>query len=154
MRDITRTKIHRRASMRRTISGLVAAIALTAAGAAPAMACGYGGCYPYAYSVSNLDRLPDPETQYHVAEPPPQYYYADQGPTYTGPDAFAPYYPFYPEGAVSTWDAYQHRPYYDRYYWRHHYGFHPRHGDRYGYLPRHVTRYGYHSSRPVLRGYY
>jgi hypothetical protein len=136
--------------MRRTISGLVAAIALTAAGAAPAMACGYRGCASYVYIPSNYNRLPDPETQYHVTEPPPQYYYADQGPSYTGPDAFAPYYPFYPEGAVSTWDAYQHRPYYDRDYWRRRYSFHP----RYRYVPRHVTRYGYHYGRPVIRAYY
>src|SRR5438309_11866545 len=87
--------------MRQTISGLVAAIALTAAGAAPAMACGYGGCgYAPAYSYADpgcdtcggrdYDRLADPEAQYDVAQPTPQYYYANQGPTFTGPGAFAP----------------------------------------------------------------
>jgi hypothetical protein len=148
--------------MRQTISGLVAAIALTIAGAAPAMACGYGGCYAPSYSYTytgcgtcgwDYPRLTDPETQYHSAEPRPQYYYADPGPTYTGPGAFAPY------------PAYRHRPYYyrysgaegprvDAYHWRHHYSFHPRHGYRYGHAPHHTTRYGYHDGRPVLRRYY
>ncbi len=176
--------------MRQTISGLVAAIALTAAGAAPAMACGYGGCgYAPAYSYADpgcdtcggrdYDRLADPEAQYDVAQPTPQYYYANQGPTFTGPGAFAPY-PTYQESAVSGWDAYARRPYYhgydggryanatNHYYdgagiggprvatyrWRHHYSFHPRHGYRYGHVPhRHATRYGYHYGRPALRRY-
>src|SRR5271169_6227301 len=34
--------------MRNTIKGLVAAFAVMTAGAAPAMACGYGGCSPCA----------------------------------------------------------------------------------------------------------
>jgi hypothetical protein len=135
--------------MRQTISGLVAAIALTIAGAAPAMACGYGGCYAPSYSYTypgcgtcgwGYERLTDPETQYHSAEPTPQYYYADPGPTYTGPGAFAPR-PHYGDGQrVGT------------YHWRHHYSFHPRHGYRYG--PHHATRYGYHYGRPALRRYY
>lgn len=137
--------------MRQTISGLVAAIALTIAGAAPAMACGYGGCYAPSYSYTYTgcgtcgwghERLTDPETQYHTAEPTPQYYYADPGPTYTGPGAFAP------------------RPHYggglrvDTYHWRHRYSFHPRHGYRYGHVPHHTTQYGYHYGRPALRRYY
>lgn len=135
--------------MRQTISGLVAAIALTIAGAAPAMACGYGGCYAPSYSYTypgcgtcgwGYERLTDPETQYHSAEPTPQYYYADPGPTYTGPGAFAPR-PHYGDGQrVGT------------YHWRHHYSFHPRHGYRYG--PHHATRYGYRYGRPALRRYY
>ena len=167
--------------MRQTISGLVAAIVLTAASAAPAMACGYGGCAPYApaYTTNTgcytcggweYERLTDPETQYHVAEPTPQYYYVNQGPTFTGPGAFAPY-PNYQESAVSGWDAYGRHPYYyghnggrgagvdgprvDAYHWRHHYTFHPgRHSYRYGYVPRHPARYGYHDGRPALRRYY
>jgi len=128
--------------MRQTISGLVAAIALVMVSAAPAMACGgvYGGaCYvpPYPYAGCNggcggwaYERLPDPELQYgaHVYARP-QYYYVNQGPTYTGPGAFAPY-PTYRESAVSGWDVYR-RPYYHR---------HPR---------RH---YSHH--QPVLRRYY
>jgi hypothetical protein len=133
--------------MRQTISGLVAAIALTIAGAAPAMACGYGGCYAPSYSYTytgcgtcGYERLTDPETQYHSVEPTPQYYYADPGPTYTGPGAFAPR-PHYGDGQrVGT------------YHWRHHYSFHPRHG--YRYPPHHATRYGYHYGRPALRRYY
>ena len=108
--------------MRQTISGLVAAIAVVTASAAPAMACGLfgGSCSPcdrayvspcvrtyvptYSYSGCNsgcwaFDRLSDPVQQY---------YYVNQGPTYTGPGAFAPY-PTYQEGAVSGL-RYRHAP--------------------------------------------
>jgi hypothetical protein len=141
--------------MRQIISGLVAAVASTIAGAAPAMACGYGGCYEPSYSPVysgcstcgwDNDRLPNPETQYGSVETPPQTYYVNQGPTFTGPGAFAP-------------DAtHRHRPHYygegprvATYYWRHHYSFHPRHGYRYGHAPHHATRYGYHYGRPAQR---
>jgi hypothetical protein len=92
--------------MRQMISGLVAALALTAAGGAPAMACGYGGCAPSIYTGCGTcggwayDRLTDPETQYHTVQPARQYYYVNPGPTYTGPGAFAPY-PVYQHAAVS-----------------------------------------------------
>jgi hypothetical protein len=180
--------------MRQTISGLFAAIALTTAGAAPAMACGYAGpcaqTYAPGYSYYtytgcgtcggwDYDRLTDPETQYHSVEPSPQYYYINQGPTFTGPAAFAPY-PTYQDSAVSGWDAYARRPYYyghdsgryanatNHYYdgagvegprltsyrWRHHYSFRPRHRYRHGYAPHHhAVHYGYHYGRPVLRRY-
>jgi hypothetical protein len=130
--------------MRQTISGLVAAVAVVFAGAAPAMACGgglfapcqgyvpapvywgcNGGCGGWAY-----ERLPDPVQQY---------YYVNQGPTYTGPGNFAPY-PVYREGTVSGW-GYNRGPYY--------YGgraFHP--SPRYGYRG---MRYGY---RAHARQYY
>ena len=135
--------------MRQTISGLVAAIAVMAASAVPAMACGGlfdGGCSPCGYvspcaqtyvptySGCNTgcggwgyrERLPDPVQQYGaVPAGSPQYYYVDQGPTYTGPGNFAPY-PAYQESAVSGW-GYRHH--------RHHYG--------YGYTPHHSMRYGY-----------
>jgi hypothetical protein len=122
--------------MRQTISGLVAAIAVVTASAAPAMACGgglfggacspcgeayaspcaqayvptygYSGCYGGCWAH---ERLPDPARQYHLSYRLPQYYYVNQGPTYTGPGDFAPY-PTYQEGAVSGWDAYRRRPYY------------------------------------------
>jgi hypothetical protein len=123
--------------MRQTISGLVAAIAVVTASAAPAMACGgglfQGSCSPcgqtYAspcaqtylaptYSACDTgcggwahERLPDPVQQYYLSDRVQQYYYVDQGPTYTGPGNFAPY-PTYQEGAVSGWDAYRRRPYY------------------------------------------
>jgi hypothetical protein len=127
--------------MRQTISGLVAAIAVVTASAAPALACGgYSPCYTpqvyvspaptYGYSGCDTgcggwahERLPDPVHQY---------YYVNQGPTYTGPGNFAPY-PTYQESALSYRDAYR-RPYY--------------HGHR--YAPHH--RYGYHGH--VLRRYY
>jgi hypothetical protein len=114
--------------MRQTISGLIAAIAVVTASAAPAIACGgglfyagpcaqayvpsygysgcYGGCWAY-------ERLPDPARQYHLSYQLPQYYYVNQGPTYTGPGDFAPY-PTYQESAVSGWDTYRHRRYYHR----------------------------------------
>ena len=135
--------------MRQMISGLVAAAAVMFVGSAPAMACGFSPCQPVApvYSGCNTgcggygygagygyERL---------AEPTSQYYYVNQGPTYTGPGAFAPT-PTYQEDAVVApanygygygyrAAAYHHRPYYRPY----RYGY----GPRYGYLPR--THYGY-----------
>ncbi|MDN3278233.1 hypothetical protein QWJ07_28495 [Frankia sp. RB7] len=135
--------------MRQMISGLVAAAAVMFVGAAPAMACGFNPCQPVApvYSGCNTgcggygygagygyERL---------AEPTSQYYYVNQGPTYTGPGAFAPT-PTYQEDAVVApanygygygyrAAGYHHRPYYRPY----RYGY----GPRYGYLPR--THYGY-----------
>ena len=101
--------------MRHMISGLVAAVAVMAA--APAMACGFNPCGQpevyvapapaYSYSGCNPcggwahERLADPEQQY---------YYVNQGPTFTGPGAFAPY-PAY-EDARSGWDGYYHRAHY------------------------------------------
>ncbi len=155
--------------MRQTISGLVAAIALVAASAAPAMACGYvspcgqvyipapvySGCYTgcggWAY-----ERLPDPVQQY---------YYADQGPTYTGPGDFAPY-PTYREGTVYGWHAYRHHPYYYGYHghahfhhWHAHHGFYgypEHHSIRYGYAPHHSYshHYGYGYREHTPRRYY
>jgi hypothetical protein len=106
--------------MRQTILGLVAAIAVMTAGAAPATACGgglFGSCSPCgqayvgpcaepyvaplaAYEYSDCyagcgwvppERLPDPELQYHSSPVRHQYYYVNQGPTFSGPGAFAPY---------------------------------------------------------------
>ena len=117
--------------MRQTISGLVAAIAVVAAGAVPAMACGGGGLFQVRARLADramsararrvtsrprsiraatagcgwaYERLPDPVREYSTAVPVHQYYYADQGPTYTGPGDFAPY-PIYREGgcrAIAT----------------------------------------------------
>jgi hypothetical protein len=164
--------------MRQVISGLVAAAAVMVAGAAPAMACGFGGCspcgdvspcasayaptYSYGYGAGygcntgcggwGYERLAAPATQYYLAYPTTRYYYVNQGPTYTGPGAFAPY-PTYQENAVvapgefaaghygygaAAVGAYPyHRPYYRPY----RYGY----GPRYGYLPR--VNYGYYSPR-------
>jgi hypothetical protein len=108
--------------MRQTIAGVAAAIAVMTVGAVPAMAC--GGLYP-GYAGPCLQRYVP--TQYHhggcyggcggwtyprLPDPVQQYYYVNQGPTYTGPGAFAPY-PTYQESAVSGWDAYRRRPYHD-----------------------------------------
>jgi hypothetical protein len=109
--------------MRQRISGLVAAIAVVTASAAPALACGGGlfySCSPcgtgygspcaqtYVPAYTYYERLADPVQQYYARPVQHQYYYVNQGPTYTGPGAFAPY-PTYPEAAVSGWDAYRHR---------------------------------------------
>jgi hypothetical protein len=168
--------------MRQTVSGMVAAIAVMTAGAAPAMACGFTACSPcgqtyspcqqvYTPPVVNTgcntrcggwayERLADPASQYYP-EPAHQYYYVNQGPTYTGPGAFAPYQT-YQEAAVSGWGAYRHHPhYYDGAGYRWHHSFHYRpwhHSYRYGYAPHHYpARYGYmpyYYGHRVLRRYY
>ena len=116
--------------MRQTISGLLLAIGVMFASAAPASAwCGgviegvYAPCADawQAYATpcgACFERLADPELQYHSAYVgTPQYYYINQGPTYTGPGNFAPY-PYYEERGVTTWRAYRHRH-------AHHYGYRP-----------------------------
>jgi hypothetical protein len=148
--------------MRYLISGVVAAVAVMAA--APAMACGYTSCgspcgysyspcvqpayvapvaafsygygsgcgtgcgYSYGYGYGYAPRLADPTTQY---------YYVNQGPTYSGPGAWAPQ-PTYYEPSVSGWSGYS-RPY------------------GYGYVarPRYwgPRAYGYGAVRPYAYGY-
>src|ERR1700748_3504281 len=135
--------------MRQTIKGLLAAFAVMTAGAAPAMACGFGGCSPCA-AVSPCGTSYAPAYSYEptysyapsysysygggcgscgagwgherLAEPTTQYYYVNQGPTYSGPGSSAPY-PAYEENAV------------------------PSYGYGYGY------QYGYHHSRPWHHSY-
>jgi hypothetical protein len=120
--------------MRLTISGLVAAAAVLAASAAPAMACGWGypcgpayvpiysgcgACGGWGYGGWGFERLPDPVEQYHrYSTALPQYYYVNQGPTYTGPGNFAPY-PVYREAAVSGPVIYRYRGH----AWRVHHGY-------------------------------
>ncbi|MBR0718942.1 hypothetical protein [Bradyrhizobium liaoningense] len=158
--------------MRQMISGLVAAAAVLVVSAAPAAACGYNPCAPVVapvYSGCNtgcggwgFERL---------AEPTSQYYYVNQGPTYTGPGAFAPY-PTYQEDAVVTPGygyGYRARSYgygaaavapYRPYYRPYRYGYGPRvgylprvaYGPRYGYAHRHAP--GYYYGHRVLRRYY
>lgn len=146
--------------MRQTISGLVAAFAVVAASAAPAMACGglFGSyCSPCAGTsyVSPCAPVYAPPlvsggcysgcgwAYQRLAEPTAQYYYVNQGPTYSGPGEFAPY-PAYEESALPTW-GYHHRYY--GYRWHHHYHYVPRHYSmRYGYGP-HYRHWGH----PVLR---
>ncbi len=172
--------------MRQTVSGVVAAIAVMTVGAAPAVACGFTACSPcgqtygpceqvYTPPVVNrgcntgcggwaYEQLAEPATQYY-AEPAHQYYYVNQGPTYTGPGAFAPY-PTYQEEAVSSWGAYRHHPYYygyeDGHYaathsYRWHHSFHYRpwhHSYRYGYTPHHYGYMPYYYGHRLLRRYY
>ena len=107
--------------MRQTISGLVAAIAVVTASAAPAMACGGGlfqsSCSPADRPMSARARSPglrSPAPAYsysgcntgcggwaheRLPDPVQQYYYVNQGPTYTGPGNFAPY-PTYQERSI------------------------------------------------------
>jgi len=141
--------------MRQTIKGLLAAFAVMTAGAAPAMACGFGGCSPCA-AVSPCGTSYAPAYSYepaysyapsysysyggggcgscgagwgheHLAEPTTQYYYVNQGPTYSGPGSYAPY-PAYEENAVPS------------------YGYSQGYGQGYGY--------GYHHYRPWHQSYH
>jgi hypothetical protein len=100
---------------------------------------GYGGCGTgcgYGYATARL------------AEPTTQYYYVNQGPTYTGPGAWAPQ-PTYYEPSVSGWSSYS-RPYDYGYVARPRY-WGPR-AYRYGYM--HHYHGMHHYGRPVLRRYY
>ncbi len=168
--------------MRQTLTGMVAAIGLMTAGAAPAMACGWGGCcsyspcaqtyvpaYTYApaytYSYSGCGTC----GHYgfagwgfeHLAAPTTQYYYVNQGPTYTGPGAFAPY-PAYEEDAVPVYHPRQYG-YYEGagvegpavYGYRWHHRYHAWHHG-YGYAPHHYSyHFGpYYYGHRVLRRYY
>jgi hypothetical protein len=149
--------------MRQMISGLVAAIAVVGASAAPASACGlfqstcgeayvapvYSGCNTGCGGGWAYERLPDPVQQYYP-EAVHQYYFANQGPTYSGPGNFAPY-PSYQESALPTYGYHPH-------YWGHphmHYGY-EHHGygyEHHGYAPHHSMRYGYHGM-PHQYGYH
>jgi hypothetical protein len=128
--------------MRHLISGVVAVVAVMAA--SPAMACGYYGCAPtcgygYGYSPCIQPRYVAPVASFsygygygcgtgcgwtvaRLAEPTTQYYYVNQGPTYSGPGAWAPR-PTYYEPSVYV------RPY--------GYVAHPRWGSR-AYVQRHM----------------
>lgn len=158
--------------MRQMISGLVAAAAVMFAATAPAAACGFNPCQPVApvysgcntgcggYGYGGYERL---------AEPTTQYYYVNQGPTYTGPGAFAPY-PTYREDAVVAPANYgygyraavapYHRPHYRpyRYGYGPRYGYLPRvhygYGPRYGYAHRRAPAPYYYGGHRVLRRYY
>jgi len=128
--------------MRHTIKGLVAAFAVMTAGSAPAMACGGGGCcatahpcattyapaYTYTYNYGGCGTCGAYAGYIYerLAEPTTQYYYVNQGPTFSGPGAFAPY-PTYQENAIP-------------YRWHRHYYHRPLH-------------YGYRTGYPVRRYY-
>jgi len=155
--------------MRNTIKALVAAFAVMTAGAAPAMACGFGGCCA-AYSPCESYVAPvyaAPTYSYsfgtgcgtcgtagwgyaHLAEPTTQYYYVNQGPTYSGPGAFAPY-PAYEESALPNYGYGYHYGYHHHRPWHHsyHYGYAPRH-----YAYRHWGHEGYYWGHPLVRRYY
>ena len=150
--------------MRRTISGIFAAFAVLFAGAAPAMACGYSNCSPcgyastcaqtyyapvfaaptYAHATTGCNTCGTGWGYEHLAEPESQYYYVNQGPTYTGPGAYAPY-PVYQESAIG-WAAYERAPGYygggyetpSYYGYRWHHRYHTWH---HGYRPH---GYAYH----------
>ena len=106
--------------MRQVISGLVAAMAVVTASAAPAAACGYGGCcggafaacaptYAPAYAYNGCDACG--WTYERLADPVTQYYYVNQGPTFSGPGMFAPV-PVYRENALPNygWHRHHHNP--------------------------------------------
>ena len=156
--------------MRQMISGLVAAAAVMFVATAPAAACGFNPCQPVApvYSGCNTGCGGYGYGAYErLAEPTTQYYHVNQGPTYTGPGAFAPY-PTYREDAVVAPANYGYgyraavAPYHRPHYRPYRYGY----GPRYGYLPRvhygYGSRYGYarraapyyYGGHRVLRRYY
>src|SRR5689334_10766302 len=174
--------------MRQMIKGLVAAFAVMTAGSAPAMACGFGGCSPcaavspcgsyapaysyapsYSYSYSGCGTCGTAGwggTGYgyeQLAEPTTQYYYVNQGPTYSGPGAFAPT-PAYEESAIPAYTGYgygYHRPYYHHYgyrQWPRHYGYGYSHHYGYGYPHHYAYRHwgheGYYRGYPLVRRYY
>jgi len=128
--------------MRHLISGLVAAVAVMAA--SPAMACGYSSCAPVAYAApvvaytsSGCNPCGGVGWGYdRLADPVQQYYYVNQGPTYSGPGAWAPA-PVYREGTVSGY-----RPYYG-YGQGYRQGYGQRYGQGYRYGVRPGIRYGY-----------
>jgi hypothetical protein len=156
--------------MRQMISGLVAAIAVVAASAAPAMACG-GGLFQTPCSPCGEAYVPCAQPQVYVApvyvapvysgcdpcggwvherlpDPVQQYYYVNQGPTFTGPGNWAPR-PTYQEGAVWGRDTYHHHPHY------HYYGhYHAPYAYRYGYFHHHVYAHHYGYREHTLRRYY
>lgn len=165
--------------MRHLISGVVAAVAVMAA--SPAMACGYSSCSPcYSYSPC-APRYVAPVATYsygygygcgsgcggyaaaRLVEPTTQYYYVNQGPTYSGPGAWAPQ-PTYYEPSVSGWSNYA-RPYgygyvaRPRYFGPRAYGYggvRPYGAYRYGYAHRHYgMRHAapYHYGRALRRHY-
>ena len=131
--------------MRHLISGLVAAVAVIAA--APAMACGYSSCgaplvyaAPVAvYTSSGCNPCGGGGWGYggyghaRLADPEQQYYYVNQGPTYSGPGAWAPAR-VYQEGMVSGYQGYGNG-----------YGYGVRRGVGYGYGAGYGyrARYGY-----------
>jgi hypothetical protein len=124
--------------MRQSILSALAALAAVTVRAAPALACGYGTCPPCATGCNSGWVFE------HLAEPATQYYYVNQGPTYTGPGAFAPV-PTYEEGAVSGPAVYGYRWHHHPYHWGGYTTYH--HSLRYGYMP-------YHYGHRVLRRYY
>ena len=169
--------------MRQTISGLVAAVAVMTASAVPAMACGGGlfgggcspcgqtyvspcaqayvpapvytgcntGCGGYGYGGYGYDRLSDPVQQY---------YYVNQGPTYSGPGAWAPARVYQEETASGYNYGYRahraYRPYYHapRVSYYHHRDMGYRHmGYHHGYATHHEAA-PYHYGHRVLRRYY
>jgi hypothetical protein len=170
--------------MRQMIKGLLAALAVTTAGVAPAAACGWGsGCCntgyvspcaqtyapTYSYSYSGCGTCNTGWGYERLAEPETQYYYVNQGPTYSGPGAYAPQ-GAYEEEALPAY-GYGHH-----YGYRHHgYGYGYRHEGygygyqrpyhrswhQYGYAPRHYG-YGFHRwggggsyyGHPLVRRYY
>jgi hypothetical protein len=137
--------------MRQMIKGLVAAFAVMTAGAAPAMACGYGPCATYAPAYSYVygsgcgtcgNTWANVWAYDRLAEPTTQYYYVNQGPTYSGPGAFAPY-PTYQETAIPAYTGYGYGYHHRHHYRPHHYAYRQPWGHE-----------GYYNGHPLVRRYY
>jgi hypothetical protein len=168
--------------MRQTISGLVAAIAVMAASAVPAMACGgglfQGGCSPCGQTyVSPCEQSYVPEPVY---VPPP-------APVYSGcnscgggwgyerlPDPVREYHTAEPvhqyyyadqgptytgPGNFAPYPVYREGGWgYRHHYHHHYYGYAHSHGYGYrphhGYAPHHTCGYGYGYGAPHHYGYH
>jgi hypothetical protein len=144
------------------ISGAFAALAAVTVSAAPALGCGYDTCTPYAPTYTYAPAYTYTQSYggcgscntgwafEHLAEPATQYYYVNQGPTYTGPGAFAPVPSYYEGAGVAGPSVYGYR-------WHHYHPYHWR-GYRDGNVPyHHSSRYGYmpyYYGHRVLRRYY
>src|SRR6202007_3334538 len=57
-------QITRESAMRQMMSGLIAAVAVVSAGAAPAMACGYGSCSPCGWTLPCSQTVYVPSVMY------------------------------------------------------------------------------------------
>ena len=173
--------------MRHLISGLVAAVAVMAA--APAMACGFSacgqqvyvepapaytssGCNPcggvgYGYGSQGYSSYGNSGYGYsgygraRLADPEQQYYYVNQGPTYSGPGAWAPARVYQEDTASGYHYGYRahraYRPYYHAprmgYYHQRQMGYHQGYAPRHAYAPRYEGA-PYHYGHRVLRRYY
>ena len=149
--------------MRQTISGLVAAVAVVAASAAPAMACGLKSACGRAMcrrrsiraataaAAAGYERLPDPVQQYHAAGIRCSSIITSIRARPIPVPAISRPIRSIGKTRVSGWRGYHHRHHYYGYHHPYYHHWHAHHGF-YGYHG-HITasRYGYaHASRIAM----